>query len=154
MRTFALAFLICLAPATALACEASSGGARSFDVRLSPQAGMMCLHTLTEYEGATCEAGREIARSTEGCSITRRLALTDDGTFVSIAAPRTSRRRWTIVRVFTIGEGARRANITLDDLPATAPLRGVIRVSFDQGAVLFRDATSEARVPLEGLVRR
>lgn len=150
----ALAFCLLLAPNIALACDASTGGARSFDTRVSPRAGILCLYTLTEYEGGTCEAGRELAQSTEGCSRVRRLALTDAGVFVSIAAPRTSRRRWTIVRVFTIGEGARSVDVALDDLAPTAPLRGVVRVSFDQGAVLFRDAASEARVTLAELAAR
>lgn len=151
MRTFVLMLAFWLVPPTALACEASTGGARSFDLRVSPQAGYLCLYTLTEYEGATCEVGREIARSTEACNITSRLALTDEGVFVSIAAPRTSHRAWTIVRVFTIGDGARRVERSLDDLPATAPLRGVVRVSFDHDAILFRDATTEARVALHDL---
>ena len=154
MRTFALVLAFVLVPSVALACEASAGGARSFQTRVSPRAGILCLYTLIEYEGATCDAGREIARADDGCSRLRRLALTDAGVFVSIAAPRTSRRGWTILRVFTIGDGARSIDVSMGDLPATTPLHGVVRVTFDQGAVTFRDSSIEARVPLAELAAR
>jgi len=154
MRALVIVLVFVLVPDVALACEASTGGARSFDTRVSPRAGILCLYTLTEYEGATCEAGREIARADDGCSRLRRLALTDEGVFVSIAAARTSRRAWTILRVFTIGDGARSVDVSMDDLPATSPLRGVVRVGFDQGAIAFRDAATEARVTLAELAAR
>jgi hypothetical protein len=154
MRTFALVLVFALIPNVAFACEASTGGARSFERRVSPRSGIFCFYLVTEYEGGTCEAGREIARTDEGCSRLQRLALTDEGVFVSIAAPRTSRRAWTILRVFTIGDGARTVDVSLEDLSATAPLRGVVRVSFDQGAVMFRDAATEARVTFAELAAR
>ncbi len=154
MRALVLVLVFTLVPSVAFACEASTGGTRSFDTRVSPRAGILCLYTLTEYAGATCEAGREIARADDGCSRLRRLALTDEGVFLSIAAPRTSRRAWTIVRVFTIGDGARSVDVSLDDLPSTSPLHGVVRVSFDQGAVMFRDTAAEARVTFAELAAR
>jgi len=154
MRTLVLALCFSLVPASALACEASDGGTRSFDLHVSPRAGIFCFYTLTLYEGAICEVGREIASSTEGCAGMHRLAVTDEGTFVSIAAPRASHRDWAIVRVFRIGEGARSVSVTLDDLRATSPLHGVIRVSFDQGAIAFRDREAQARVTLAELAGR
>ncbi len=152
IATLVIAWLV--AAPGARACEPSAGGARSFDTRVSPLAGGVCLHTLTLYEGATCDEAHRIAVETVACGTTRRLVVLDDGTFVSIGAPRTSHRDWAIVTVFTIGDGARRADVALDDLPDAAPLRGTVRVSFDAAALLFRDREREIRIALSVLAAR
>lgn len=145
---------LCAAPASAQTCIASAGEARSVSIALSPMAGGACFHTVTLHEGAGCARDHVLARATEHCSTTRRLAVTDAGVLVSVRAPRASRRDWAIVRVFTVGEGARSLELSLDDLPETAALRGSVRVSVEGDAVLFRDRRSEVRIAVNDLGSR
>jgi len=118
---------------------------------VSPAAGYLAICDLTLYEGASCAPERARGSTRTSCH-DDRLAVTDDGTFVDILAPRTSRRAWNIVHVFTVGEHARSVSLRLADLPATEALSGSIRVLPAPGGVLFRDRRSEVLVPFETLV--
>ena len=148
------ALVALLGAPTAYACEPSPSGVRSFDTRVSPAAGGLCLYTLTLYEGARCDDAHRLAADDVDCATGRRLALLDDGTFVSIRAARAAHRDWAVLTVFTIGPGAHRASLTLDDLPESAPLHGAVRLSFDAGAVLLRDREREVRIALGTLAAR
>jgi hypothetical protein len=140
-------------PAAALACTPSAHGSSSFEVRVSPRAGYVCAHVITVYEGGSC-SGTVAGAVDVGCGLTSRLAIRDDGVLVSILAPRASRRRWSILRVFRVGDPERAGYLSLDDLPATAELRGRVQVTFDGAAVVFDDRRRRVRVALDELPDR
>ena len=101
--TFALALAAVLAaPDVARACAASASGTWSFEVRLSPRAGTLCLQYVELHHDATCE-GEPESRFEVSCGETHRAAVTDDGVYVSVLAPRASHQSWPIVRVFERG---------------------------------------------------
>lgn len=151
----ALSFVaLSLAPARASACTASAGGGASYEVRLSPRAGVLCLMIVTAYEGASCEPAREIGSREVGCNVTRRLAITENGALVSILAPRTSHRDWAILQVTSLRAPPSTRALRLDDLAETASLAGTVRVSFEGASVVFRGRGGEARISLAELATR
>ena len=142
--------LIIAAPSVAEACVPSSGGLRSFEVRVSVRAGRGSFCDLTLYEGASCAPDQVLGGTGVSCN-TDSLVVTDDGTFIDILGPRIANRSWDIVHVFTVGDGARSVRLRLADLPATEALAGSIRVVAAPGGVLFRDRRREVMVPFETL---
>jgi hypothetical protein len=149
MRLALAVFLLAL-PAPALACTASASGTFSYEITVSPRAGILCAHVITVYEGASC-SGPAAGAADVGCNLTSRLAIRDDGALVSILAPRTARRSWNILRVFRVGDADTAGYLRLDDLPATVELRGTVRVTFDGAAVVLADRRREVRIPLAEL---
>lgn len=150
MRLALALVLAWLAPSTALACTASASGTFSYEVTVSPLAGMRCMHTVTVFDGASC-AGAPVGSADLACNFTSRLAIRDDGALVSILAPRTSRRSWNIVRVFRVGDAGETGYLRLDDVPATSALRGSVRVTFDGAAVIFEDRRQRVSIPFSEL---
>lgn len=151
MRLF-LTLVLLGVPAPALACTASAAGSFSYEITLSPRAGIMCAHIISVYEGGSC-GGAALGAVDVGCHLTSRLAIRDDGTLVSILAPRTARRSWNILRVFRVTDGDADGYLRLDDLPATSALRGTVRVTFEGAAVVFEDRRQRVSIPLAELPR-
>jgi hypothetical protein len=142
--------------ARAQSCSASIGNAFSYDTRVSPRAGVVCLFVVTVYEGASCEAEHRRWSGELGCNEARRMRVTDAGRLVSILAPRASNRLWPIVRVFT-AEGAtmRRLSFRLVDLPGAAALHGTVRMTFEGENLVMtaRDGTHAVAIAtLETLI--
>jgi hypothetical protein len=152
MRAVPTALVVVLswaAPAGAEECRASPEGAFSFDVRLSPLAGGACLLDVAVYEGSDCRPETRLWSATRGCNETERMAITDRGNLVSILAPATAHRDWSIVLVLERREGrVVVCRLALEDIPAAEGLRGVIRPVFDRAAIRF---SADVLVPFETL---
>lgn len=134
-------------------CTASAGGTWSFARRLSPRAGRGCIQIVSVHEGGSC-AGEARWTIENGCNVTRRLAITDQGELVSILAPRTTHRDWSVVRV--IGRAAGQsfdARLAAEEIPGLEAIRGALRLSFDADALVVVGRRTRARVPLRDLVR-
>ncbi len=148
-----VAVLVLSAASHAEACTPSIGGRVSYDVDLT-MAGLVSVCAVTLHAGPSCDPDEVLGTTLISCGHGDRLLLTDEGVFVVLLAPRAARRDWSIVRLFTVGDGARGIDVRLADLPETERLRGSIRVSFAPGGVRFADRRAEVIVPLESLVAR
>jgi len=119
-------------------CRASAGGAFSFDVHLSAAAGGACLDDVEVFSGPGCEPAQRLWGDTRGCNETERMAISDSGNLISILAPAAARRDWSIVSVIGWdGERVTAVSISLDELPGTEGLRGVVRPVFEGAAIRF-----------------
>ena len=153
MRALLVVLLLVIAPAVAprtarAECMSSPSAAHSYQTRLSPRAGILCLYIADVYAGGACEG--EPAWSVElSCGETSRLAVTDRGRLISILAPRASRPEWNIVRITTRDRAPVR--IPLGDLPGASALRGAVRLDFDGGALRLRSRAGEVRVTFDAL---
>jgi hypothetical protein len=128
-------------------CRASAGGAFSFLVRLSPGAGRACLDIVEVFAGPECAAERRVWSDTRGCSQTERVAVCDEGNLIAILAPATSHREWSIVLVLGWdGERVTEQWLSLQELPGTQALRGVVRPTFEGAAIRF---SADVLVPFE-----
>ena len=94
MRALLVVLVLVVAPAVAprmarAECRSSPSAAHSYETRLSPRAGILCLYIADVYAGGACEG--EPAWSVElSCGETSRLAVTDHGRLISILAPRAT----------------------------------------------------------------
>ncbi len=150
----ALLFAASLMPVTAHAdCRSSAGRTYSFATHLSPAAGILCLYVVDVFEGPSCDASARRWSTTRGCNETRRMAVTDAGSLISILAPRASRRDWPILRVLRFdGERVVERSIRLGDLPGV-PANGTVRLSFEGAAVRIDGRGGSTRVPFESIER-
>jgi hypothetical protein len=138
MRTTWLVMAVCAAWASPAGaeCRASPNGAFSFEVRVSALAGGACLMDVAVFEGPDCREDERRWGDTRGCNETDRMAVTDAGQLVAILAPATAHRDWAIVTVLAWRDGRVAATrLALEDLPAAAGLRGVVRPVFDGAAL-------------------
>ncbi|MDQ3036133.1 MAG: hypothetical protein M3Y87_27275 [Myxococcota bacterium] len=143
-----LAALLLAMPERATAqCRASAAGTYSFDMRVSVRAGVLCIHTVDVYAGASCDGAPEWSVDL-GCNQTSRLAISDRARLISVLAPRASHRDWAIVTV-TSREGGSVA-LRLGELPGIEALRGTARVELDGDAVRLRGGT-DVRVSFQAL---
>lgn len=161
----ALAVVIAIAtclPARVEACTPSASGAHRYEVApVGLVRGIcrrrICRCDVTVYANS-CEPSSEVGRIRVDCHLTSRLAITDDGTLISVITPRARARSRPIVRVIRVREQthiARVRDLRIDDLPGTSALRGVVHVDFDSAALLLTDARgSEARVPFSAFIAR
>lgn len=109
-------------PSTARACSPSPSGAYSFELSLARSAGVLCMGEVRVFRGAQCQ-GEAVLATLIGCGESSRIAVTDEGALVTVAAPRASRRSWAIVRIVEREETRAVArSVRLDDLPETASL--------------------------------
>lgn len=98
------------------------------------------------HAGVGCEPSAEIARAHGGDSF----RVTDGGALVSTLALRTRRRDWDIVHVVVIDpEGQRFVRLTLDEIPGTEALTGLVEVVLAHDAVVFTTRRAEVRVPFD-----
>ncbi len=154
---FSIAIGLCvlglsLAPSGALACDASASGTWSYDVRVSPRAGMLCLFIVDLHRGATC-AGEATQSFEVSCGETHRAAITDEGAFVSVLAPRASRRTWNAVRVFEVdGSSVVARTLTLEQLDPDATVGSRPRLRIDATGVVLDAGTSSRTVSLADVV--
>ncbi len=137
-RILALLVVLSWASSARAECRASAGNAFSFDVRVSPQAGGACLMDVEVFAGADCRSEQRRWGDTLGCNETERIAVTDQGSVVSILAPATSHRDWAIVTVFVWrDERVVETRLALEDLPGTETLGRVVRPVFEGAAIRF-----------------
>ena len=126
-------------------CRASANGAFSFDMHLGAGAGRGCLMDVEVFAGPDCRPEERRWDDTRGCSQTDRMAITDEGNLVSILAPATVHRDWSIVAVFAWRDDrVAETWLALEDLPGTEALDGVVRPVFEGAAVRF---SAEVLVP-------
>jgi hypothetical protein len=156
MRIFAslsvLMSLIAITPSLALACEPSEHGAWSYDVSVSPRAGMLCLFLVHLHHDATCSAPAE-ASFEVSCGETHRAAVTDDGAFVSVLAPRASHRSWPIVRVFERdGANVVARTLTLAELDREASVGARPRLRIDANGLVLDAGRASRTVSLAEIV--
>jgi hypothetical protein len=119
-------------------CRASASGAFSFDMHLGAGAGRACLMDVEVFAGPDCRAAERRWGDTRGCSQTDRMAITDQGNLVSILAPATSHRDWSIVAVLSWrDERVAETWLALEDIPGTEALDGVVRPVFEGAAIRF-----------------
>ena len=140
MRIFAIGFLVSAiwASAARAECRASAGGAYSFELRLSALSGGGCFVDVAVFAGADCGAEERRWGDVRGCSQTERMVVTDEGNLVSILAPATAHRDWSIVLVLSWRDGeVVETWLALEDLPGTESLRGVVRPVFEGMAIRF-----------------
>lgn len=141
-----------LAPSSVLACEPSASGAWSFELRVSPRAGDLCLYLVELHHDATCEAEPE-ARFEVSCGEARRATVTDEGAYVAVLAPRASHRGWPIVRVFErAGEGVVARTLTLAQLDLAASVGARPRVRLDARAIVLEGGGVTRTVALANAV--
>lgn len=148
VRTLVLALVLLLPSAVSAQCHASPGRSRSIGMRLSPRAGIQCLHIVDVYAGAACEGAPEWSIELH-CSQTSRIAVTDGGRLISILAPRASRLEWNILHV--VGRDQRAVWIRLRDVPGREALRGTLALDFDGAAVRMRARSAEARATFDAI---
>src|SRR5687767_6386910 len=122
MRLSLVLLLLALPSAARAECRSSPNGLFSYDLRVSPRAGGMCLHIVELHHGAGC--AQLTAEIELACNETRRMAVTDRGYLVSVLAPRASEREWSIVRV-TVGRD-HFVHFRLRELPGIETIRGVV----------------------------
>lgn len=152
MRPLSLALVVLLAPFGASAqCRSSPAGAYSLDLRLSPRAGVRCLHITDVYAGASCASVPEWSIELH-CSRTSRIAVTDTGRLISVLAPRASRRDWNILHV--VGRDRRPVWVRLGDVPGIEMLTGTVTLEFDGGSVWMRTRRGEARASFASIEAR
>lgn len=133
MRALLLSTALFLPSAAHAECRPSPGGQFSYDTRLSPRAGRVCLYIADVHASAQCA---QLAWSVElPCSQTERLVVSDCGALLSLLAPRASRPDATILRVT---EGRQSVFVRLRELPLVAPLRGAVRLEFWAGRLRIR----------------
>jgi hypothetical protein len=140
MRTTIVIFLAMLlwSSSAHAECRSSANAAYSFDVRLSPAAGCMCLMVAEVFAGPDCRPQESRWSETFGCNVTDRMAVTDQGNLVSILAPATAHRDWSIVAVHSWRDGRVVGTwLSLDEIPGTEVLHGVVRPVFDGAAIRF-----------------
>lgn len=156
MRSFAVVVLLAslAVPAAAAAeCRQSAGGAYSVDVELSPAAGILCLMDVRVHRGRAC-GGEPAWAATLGCDETRWMVVADDGTLVSLRAPRPYRRGWEIVRTFA-PEGDRIVvrSIRFDELPGAPPAPARPRLTLDPDGLRVGEGADAPVIALDRLRR-
>ncbi|MBN8611511.1 MAG: hypothetical protein J0L92_13040 [Deltaproteobacteria bacterium] len=156
MRIFASLSLamsvLAITPDIAFACEPSASGAWSYDVSVSPRAGMLCLFIVHLHHDGTCSAPAE-ASFEVSCGETHRAAISDDGAYVSVLAPRASHRGWPIVRVFERdGAGVVSRTLTLEQLDPDTTVGSRPRLRVDAAGVVLDGGTASRTVSLVDLV--
>lgn len=142
-----------LAPSVVLACEPSASGAWSFELRVSPRAGLLCLYVVGLHHDATCE-GEPETRFEVSCGEARRATVTDEGAYVAVLAPRASHRFWPIVRVFErAGQAVVARTLTLAQLDPDASVGSRPRVGVDARAIVLEGGGATRTVSLADVVR-
>jgi hypothetical protein len=142
MRTTIVILLATLlwSPPSRAQCRASASATYSLQIRLSPAAGGACLMVAEVFAGPDCRPDQSRWSETFGCNVTDRMAVTDRGNLVSILAPATAHRDWSIVAVHSWRDGRVVGTwLSLDEIPGTEALHGVVRPVFDGAAVRFSD---------------
>lgn len=140
MRNTLLVVLVSLAwgSSARAECRASATGAFSFDMHLGAGAGRACLMDVEVFAGPDCRPEERRWGDTRGCSQTERMAITDQGSLVSILAPATAHRDWSIVAVLSWRDDRlAEAWLALEEMPGTEALGGVVRPVFEGPAVRF-----------------
>ena len=146
-----LATLLWSSPARA-ECRASANAAYSVSVRLSPAAGRACLMIAEVFSGPDCRPEESRWSETFGCNVTDRMAVTDQGNLVSLLAPATAHRDWSIVAVISWRDDRVVEKwLSLDEIPGTEALHGVVRPVFDGAAVRFAEDVAIGFAALESL---
>jgi hypothetical protein len=156
MRNILLTVLVSLAWGSPVRaeCRASENGAFSFDVHLSPGAGGICLMDVEVFAGPDCRPEERRWDDTRGCSQTERMAITDQGNLISILAPATSHRDWSIVAVLSWRDDqVAETGLALEEIPGTETLDGVIRPVFEGAAIRFSPEVLVPFTVLESLAK-
>jgi hypothetical protein len=146
----ALALVAASARGAAAACRASENKAFSYDTRLSPGAGGVCLMIADVFAGGTCGAPARWSIKMS-CEQTKQMAISNTGRLVSILNPRTKRRDLNVIRISWSPEKYVWANLA--KLEEKNPLRGEVRLSFD-GDALKLTADRTVVIPFETLRRQ
>lgn len=147
-----LAFLLwCGCPSAALACTSSPSGELSVEPQIRSPSGFLVFRFAVVFRGPSCD-GEIVGRADLSTGPWSRLAITDDGTILCLLAPRVSRPRAFVLRVFRIGDDPHAGRRRFAELPRASELHGTTRLSFRDGALVLRDAATEIALPFAELV--
>lgn len=145
LALLAAATLAFLPAGASAACRASANGAHSFDTRLSPRAGTMCVMAVAVSAGGACAQPPRWAVGLP-CDQASHSAISNNGRLLSILLPRTKSQDLNVVRITWGTEKHAYAN--LRKLTGATPLRGEVRIDFDGDALRLK-ADRTVVIPFE-----